>query len=169
MTPRRFKCLQFRKGTLDFNFECINLLQNDFCKQRYITLNATISGKDRIYPKTHLCRTFFAEYIIIISVPGHCFPLNNKRCFQNHPYSMIMAHLDISKMPHYRTADLRLFAYAGSRSFHAAAQTIYAPCKHVRVMYIPPYTPLLYRKTWVYRGDHFFSYFCSKTLILGTR
>ena len=62
MTTRRFKCLQFRKGTLDFNFECINLLQNDFCKQRYITLNATISGKDRIYSKTHLCRTFFAEY-----------------------------------------------------------------------------------------------------------
>ena len=41
-----------------FNFECLNLLQNDFCKQRYITLNATISGQDRIYPKTHLCRTF---------------------------------------------------------------------------------------------------------------
>ena len=43
-------------------FECINLLQNDFCIQRYITLNATVSGQDRIYPKTHLCRTFFAEY-----------------------------------------------------------------------------------------------------------
>ena len=63
MTPRRFKCSQFRKDTLDFIFECINLLQNDLCKQQYITLNATISGKDRIYPKTHLCRTFFAEYI----------------------------------------------------------------------------------------------------------
>ena len=47
---------------MDFNFECIMLLQNDFCKQQYITLNATISGQDRIYPKTHLCRTFFAEY-----------------------------------------------------------------------------------------------------------
>ena len=58
MTPRRFKCSQFRKGILDFNFECIRLLQNDFCKQRYITLNATISAQDRIYPKTHLCRTF---------------------------------------------------------------------------------------------------------------
>ena len=45
-----------------FNFECLNLLQHDFCKQRYITLNATISGQDRIYPKTHLCRTFLAEY-----------------------------------------------------------------------------------------------------------
>ena len=66
MTPRRFKCSQFRKGTLDFNFECINLLQNDFCKQRSITLNATISGQDRIYPKTHLCRTFFAEYTLNI-------------------------------------------------------------------------------------------------------
>ena len=62
MTPRRFKCSQFRKGNLDFNFECTKLLQNDFPKQRYITLNATIPGQDRINPKTHLCRTFFAEY-----------------------------------------------------------------------------------------------------------
>ena len=46
------------KGTFYFNFECVNLLQNDFCI-RYITLNASISGQDRIYPKTHLCRTFF--------------------------------------------------------------------------------------------------------------
>ena len=67
MTPRHFKCSLFHKGTFDFNFECINLLQKDFCKQRYITLNATISGQDRIYPKTHLCRTFFAEYNIRVS------------------------------------------------------------------------------------------------------
>ena len=59
MTARRFKCSQFRKGTLDFNFECTKLLRNDFRKHRYITLNATISGQDRIPPKTHLCRTFF--------------------------------------------------------------------------------------------------------------
>ena len=58
MTPRCFKCSQFRKGDLDFNFECVKLLQNDFRKQRYITLNATIPEQDRIYPKTHLCRTF---------------------------------------------------------------------------------------------------------------
>ena len=63
MTPRCFKCSQFRKGTLDFKFECTKLLQNDFCKQLYITLNATIPGHDRILPETHLCRTFFAEYM----------------------------------------------------------------------------------------------------------
>ena len=34
------------------------MLQIDFCKQRYIILNAGISGQDRIYPKTRLCRTF---------------------------------------------------------------------------------------------------------------
>ena len=45
-------------GYLDFNFECIKMFQNDFCKQQYIIFNATISGQDRIYPKTHLCRTF---------------------------------------------------------------------------------------------------------------
>ena len=39
-----------------------SLLQNDFFKQQYITLNATVPGQDRIYLKTHLCRTFFAEY-----------------------------------------------------------------------------------------------------------
>ena len=85
MAPRHFKCSQFRKGILDFNFECIRLLQNDFCKQRYITLNATISSQDRIYPKTHLCRTFLAEYIleptyeranIKINTKLHCFALN---------------------------------------------------------------------------------------------
>ena len=42
--------------------EYTKLLQNDFHEQWYITLNATIPGQDRIYPKTHLCRTFFAEY-----------------------------------------------------------------------------------------------------------
>ena len=58
MTPRHFKCSQFRKSNLDYNFECTKLLQIDFRKQRYITLNATIPGQDRIYPKTHLCGTF---------------------------------------------------------------------------------------------------------------
>ena len=41
------------------------MLQNDFFKQRYITFNATIPGQDRIYPNTHLCRTFFAGYMRI--------------------------------------------------------------------------------------------------------
>ena len=50
MTPRRFKCIQFHEGTFNFSLECIQLLQNDFFKQRYITFNATISGQDRIYP-----------------------------------------------------------------------------------------------------------------------
>ena len=63
MTPRHFKCTQFRKGTSDFILECNQLLQNDFFKQRYITFNATIPDQDRIYTNTHLCRTFFAGYI----------------------------------------------------------------------------------------------------------
>ena len=33
---------------------------------------------------------------------------------------------------------------------------------NMSVLFIPPYTPLLYSKTGVYRGVHF-SYFCSKT------
>ena len=52
---------------LDFSLECIQLLQNDFFKQRYITLNAAISGQDRIYPNTDLCRTFFAGYIFVLT------------------------------------------------------------------------------------------------------
>ena len=45
---RRSKCTQ---GTLNFN--CIQLLPNNFCKQRYITLNATIpEKKNRSYQKT---------------------------------------------------------------------------------------------------------------------
>ena len=70
LTLRRFKCSQFRKSNSDFNFECTKLLQNDFRKQRYITLNdATIPGQDRIYPKTNLCRTF----LLSIIVTGVCF------------------------------------------------------------------------------------------------
>ena len=61
MTPRPFKCSQFRKGTLDFNFECINLFQNDFCKQRYITLNVTIQN----LPENPSVQNFFAEYILL--------------------------------------------------------------------------------------------------------
>ena len=65
MTPRRFKCSQVRKSNLDFNFECTKLLQNDVRKQRYITLNASsIPGQDRIYPKTHLCRTFLLSLFV---------------------------------------------------------------------------------------------------------
>ena len=49
---------QFPKGTLDFNLECIQMLENVFDKQRYITFDATIYGEYRIDPKTHLSRTF---------------------------------------------------------------------------------------------------------------
>ena len=63
MTPRRFKCIQFCKGTMDFSLECIQLLQNDFFKQQYITFNATVLGQDRIYQNTHLCKTSFAGYM----------------------------------------------------------------------------------------------------------
>ena len=58
MIPRHYKCTQFCKGTLDFSLEYIKLLQNDIFKQQFITFNATIPGQDRIYPNTHLCRTF---------------------------------------------------------------------------------------------------------------
>ena len=70
MTPRCFKCSQFPNGALDINLECTKLLQNDFRKQRYITLNATIPDQDSIYPKTHLCRTFFAEYSYFVRQPS---------------------------------------------------------------------------------------------------
>ena len=36
------------------------------------------------------------------------------------------------------------------------------------VCFIPPYTPLLYSKTGVYRGSTLFSYSCSKPYIVGT-
>ena len=39
---------------------------------------------------------------------------------------------------------------------------------NMSVCLIPPYTPLLYSKSRVYRGT-LFSYFCSKTYIVGTR
>ena len=39
-------------------------MQNDLCKQQYITFNATISGQDRIYPKTHIFRT------VLLSIYG---------------------------------------------------------------------------------------------------
>ena len=63
VTLRCFKCTQFRQGILDFNLEFVQVLQIDFSKQRYKTLNATIPGPDRIFPKTQVCTTFFDEYI----------------------------------------------------------------------------------------------------------
>ena len=68
MTPRPFKCIQFRQSTLDFNLEFFKLFQNDFSKQRYITLNATSPGQDRIYPKTPSVQNIFAEYRMIKNV-----------------------------------------------------------------------------------------------------
>ena len=44
VTPRPFKCEVFRWWATDFSFEFIKLLQNDFSKQRYKTLNASIPG-----------------------------------------------------------------------------------------------------------------------------
>ena len=54
-------------GILDFSLECITLLQNDFFKQGFITLNVTIPGQDRIDPNTHLSRTFFTGYRLSVS------------------------------------------------------------------------------------------------------
>ena len=67
VTPRRFKWTQFRQNTFDFNFVFIHRLQNKFSKQPYITLNATSPGQDSIYPKTPVCRPFFAEYLSFVS------------------------------------------------------------------------------------------------------
>ena len=39
MTPIHFKCRQFSKGTLDFSYEFIQLLQNDIGIYNAITLN----------------------------------------------------------------------------------------------------------------------------------
>ena len=40
---------------------------------------------------------------------------------------------------------------------------------NMSVWFISPYIPLLYSKTGVYRGIHYFLIFFSKTLIVGTR
>ena len=63
MTPRCFECRLFRKAGLAFKLEFIPLLQNEFSKQRHITLKAIILGLDRIYQNIQVCRTYFAEYI----------------------------------------------------------------------------------------------------------
>ena len=65
MTPRRFKCSKFRKDALDFNFECIKSLQNDFFKQQYITLDAITPGQDTSYSKIHLCRTILLSIYVL--------------------------------------------------------------------------------------------------------
>ena len=40
---------------------------------------------------------------------------------------------------------------------------------NISMFFMPPYTPLLYSKTGVYRGIQYFFYFCFKTYIVGTR
>ena len=121
-TPRRFKCSQFHKGTLDLNFECIKLLQNDFCKQRHIPLNVTIPGQDRICPKTHLCRTFFAEYMsCVMSKPDFC-TYENK---------------DIDQLCGDRTADQRLcFRYMDS-TIPLLLKLKFQASSHLLLLYSP--------------------------------
>ena len=65
VTPWPFKCVAFHWWDTDFSFEFIKLLQNNFSKQRCITLKASIPGKDRIDQNSQVCRTFFAGYSII--------------------------------------------------------------------------------------------------------
>ena len=87
MTLRPFKCTHVRKRTLDFSLECIQLFQNVFFKQRYITFNATIPGQDIIIPNTHVCRTFLLgiyrtvfEYVFI-PLPFFCDrPMSTCKC-----------------------------------------------------------------------------------------
>ena len=40
---------------------------------------------------------------------------------------------------------------------------------NMSVCFIPPYTPLLYSKTGVYRGIHYFLIFAVKHIFVGTR
>ena len=68
MTPRHFEGRQFGKGTLDFSLEFNQLLQNDFCKQRYITLNASIFGLRQKFTKIRSVQNFFAGYIKIPNI-----------------------------------------------------------------------------------------------------
>ena len=56
--PRSFKCCVFRLLATDFKFEDIKLLQNEFSKPRYVTLNASIPVWDRIHQNSRVCRTF---------------------------------------------------------------------------------------------------------------
>ena len=83
-------------------------------------------------------------------------------------------------------------AYAKCWFSHDAAQTCFCPCKHQRhvsafgsliskfaiccsasrkqvCVMKTPYTQLLHKKNWGLPGYTFFSYFCTKTLIVGTR
>ena len=62
-------CSEFRKGTLFFSLELIQLLYNDFFKQQYITLNATVLGLDRINLKSKVCRTMLAGYATFYYAP----------------------------------------------------------------------------------------------------
>ena len=66
---------------MNFSLECTQLLQNDFFKQRYITLNAIIPGQDRIYPNTNLCRTFLLGIYIKADVDkGKCYQTMDLDC-----------------------------------------------------------------------------------------
>ena len=62
MTPRRFKCSQFCKGTLDFNFESIRMLQNDF-------VNNNISHKMQLpLAKTEFARKPICAELFLLSI-----------------------------------------------------------------------------------------------------
>ena len=49
---------------MDFNFECINLLQTDLCKQRYIPLKCNYLWPRQNLPENSSVQNFFAEYIL---------------------------------------------------------------------------------------------------------
>ena len=113
MTHGRFKCIQFRKRTLDFSLECIQMLQNDFFKQQYKSFNATVPGQDRIYPNTHLCR-FFLLGIYNNNEANHpMYPRN----LIYHIYKMYLSLLRS------QTLDAISAYMVGELYFHANTQT----------------------------------------------
>ena len=54
------------------------MLQNDFFKQQYKSFNATIPGQGRIYPNTHLCRTFLLGIHVCNGVGPQVLPTLKK-------------------------------------------------------------------------------------------
>ena len=74
--------------------------------------------------------------------------------------------LPIASLILFRTSslvELSLFVVFRSLRYHRISRAWILPSrKQVRVTNTP-YTPLLYSKTGVYRGIHFYCYFCSRT------
>ena len=101
--------------------------------------------------------------LVFVSHSGHVLNLqaNLRACneeLRSH-VDDLKQDLEVQRMAISRSDQEKVLTFNTAYSSHSSTLFHHA---NMSLLYIPPYTPLLYRKIWVYRGIHYFLIFALK-------